>query len=67
MMVMNRNSDLSSHKRKRNIMKKKRSKNELDVDFIQSPPLTKEMEKLISENIKAYKEKKKKAHLKKAA
>jgi hypothetical protein len=46
---------------------KKRSKNELDVDFIQSPPLTKEMEKLISENIKAYKEKKKKSHLKKAA
>lgn len=46
---------------------KKRSKNELDVDFIQSPPLTKEMEELISQNIKAYKEKKKKSHLKKAA
>lgn len=46
---------------------KKRSKNELDVDFIQSPPLTKEMEKLISDHIKAYKEKKKKSHLKKAA
>ena len=46
---------------------KKRSKNELDVDFIQSPPLTKEMEKLISDHIKVYKEKKKKSHLRKAA
>jgi len=45
---------------------KKRSKNELDVDFIQSPSLTKEMEKLISDHIKAYKGKKKKSDPKKA-
>ena len=39
-------------------MKKLHSKNELDVDFIQSKPLTKEEEKALSEFIKKLKSKK---------
>lgn len=39
-------------------MKKLKSKNELDVDFIQSKPLTKEEEKALSEFIKKLKAKK---------
>jgi hypothetical protein len=40
---------------------------ELDVDFIQSIPLTEVEEKALSEYIKKLKEKKKKYHSKKAA
>lgn len=64
---MNRDSDLSFDKRKRNIMKNKSRKNELDVDFIQSRLMTKEEEIALSEYIKAYKEKRKKNTSKKAA
>jgi hypothetical protein len=39
-------------------MKKPHTKNELDVDFIQSRPLTKEEEKSLSEFIKKLKSKK---------
>ncbi len=39
-------------------MKKLHSKNELDVDFIQSKPLTKAEEKALSEFIKKLKSKK---------
>ena len=39
-------------------MKKLQPKNELDVDFIQSKPLTKEEEKAVSEFIKKLKTKK---------
>jgi hypothetical protein len=46
-------------------MKTKRQ--ELDVDFIQSRPLTKEEEKNLSEYIQKLKNKKKKSTLKKAA
>ncbi len=42
-------------------MKKAHSKNELDVDFIQSKPLTKEEERALSEFIKKQKAKKKPA------
>ena len=45
----------------------KTKKQELDVDFIQSRPLTKEEEKKLSEYIKKAKSKKNKAHSKKAA
>ncbi len=48
-------------------MKNKSRKNELDVDFIQSRPMTKEEERALSEYIKDYKEKRKKDALKKAA
>ena len=48
-------------------MKNKKQKKELDVDFIQSRPLTKEEEKGLSEFIKKLKEKDKKALSKKAA
>lgn len=46
-------------------MKTKRT--ELDVDFIQSKPLTAAEEKALSEYIRQLKNKKKKAHSKKAA
>lgn len=39
-------------------MKKLHSKNELDVDFIQSKPLTKEEESALSEFIRKIKSKK---------
>ncbi len=64
---MNRDSDLSFDKRKRNSMKNKSRKNELDVDFIQSRLMTKEEEIALSEYIKAYKVKRKKTTSKKAA
>lgn len=46
-------------------MKKTKHKNELDVDFIESKPLTKEEEKALSEFIKKLKAKRQ--NLKKAA
>lgn len=45
----------------------KTKKPELDVDFIQSRPLTKEEEKQLSEYIRKEKSKKSKSHSKKAA
>ncbi len=39
-------------------MKKNKNKNELNVDFIQSKPLTKEEQKALSEFIKKLKNKK---------
>lgn len=46
-------------------MKKIKNKNELDVDFIESKPLTTEEEKALSEFIKKLKAKRQ--HVKKAA
>jgi hypothetical protein len=48
-------------------MSKKKQNKELDVDFIQSRPLTKEEEKGLSEFIKKLKEKDKKSSLRKVA
>ncbi len=45
----------------------KSKKQELDVDFIQSKPLTEAEEKALSEYIKKLKDSKKKSHSKKAA
>jgi hypothetical protein len=45
----------------------KRKRKELDVDFIQSKPLTKEEEKKLSEYIQKLKKRKKKPAPKKAA
>jgi len=45
----------------------KSKKQELDVDFIQSKPLTEAEEKALSEYIRQLKGKKKKSHSKKAA
>jgi len=45
----------------------KSKKQELDVDFIQSKPLTKAEEKALSEYIKKLKNSKKKSNSKKAA
>lgn len=46
-------------------MKKLKNKNELDVDFIESKPLTKDEEKALSEFIKKLKAKR--LNIKKAA
>jgi len=48
-------------------MKTKNKSVELDVDFIQSRPLTPEEEKELSEYIQKLKNKKKKTHTNKAA
>lgn len=50
-----------------NQMKTKNKSVELDVDFIQSKPLTPEEEKELSEYIQKLKDKKKKTHSNKAA
>ena len=50
-----------------NQMKTKNKSVELDVDFIQSRPLTPEEEKELSEYIQKLKNKKKKTHTNKAA
>ena len=50
-----------------NQMKTKNKSVELDVDFIQSRPLTPEEEKELSEYIQKLKDKKKKTHTNKAA
>lgn len=56
-----------SFNKKTEAMSKKKQNKELDVDFIQSRPLTKEEEKGLSEFIKKLKEKDKKSSLRKVA